>query len=105
VGRQVLRRELNDRLLARHNGSEEEFEVYCECGRAGCRDAVHVSPALYEKLRRVPTHFLITHGHAGVAERVVDAHDTFLIVEKFGRWGLEAIQLERAKHHLSSGSA
>jgi hypothetical protein len=104
VGRQVLRRELNDRLQARHDGSEGEFEIYCECGRAGCRDAVRVTPAIYEKLRRVPTHFLIKRRHAEVSERVVESYEDFLIVEKFGPGGLEAIQLERAKHHLSSGS-
>ena len=104
MGRQVLRRELNDRLWARHNGSEAELEVYCECGRAGCRDAVHTTPAVYERLRRVPTHFLIKHSHAEVAERVVESQEDFLIVEKFGPGGLEAIQLERAKHHLTSGS-
>jgi hypothetical protein len=104
VGRQVLRRELNDRLFARRHGSEQELEVYCECGRAGCRDAARVTPAVYERLRRVPTHFLIKHSHAEVAERVVESHEDFLIVEKFGPGGLEAIQLERAKHHLPSGS-
>jgi hypothetical protein len=104
VGRQVLRRELNDRLRARHAGSEREFEIYCECGRAGCRDAVSVTPAIYERLRRVPTHFLTKHSHAEAAERVVESYEDFVILEKFGPGGLEAIQLERAKHHLSSGS-
>jgi hypothetical protein len=104
VGRQVLRRELNDRVWARHDGSEQELEVYCECGRAGCRDAVMVTPDVYKTLRRVPTHFLIKPSHAEVAERVVESHEDFLIVEKFGPGGLEAIQLERAKHHLPSGS-
>jgi hypothetical protein len=104
VGRQVLRRELNERLWARHNGSDEELEVYCECGRAGCRDAAPITRAAYEKVRRVPTHFLIKHDHAEVAERVVESHDAFLVVEKFGPGGLEAIQLARARHHLPSGS-
>jgi hypothetical protein len=103
VGRQVLRRELNDRLWARHNGSEAELEVYCECGRAGCRDAARVTPVFYERLRRVPTHFLVKGDHAEVGERVVESHGDFVIVEKFGPGGLEAIQLERAKHHLPSG--
>jgi hypothetical protein len=109
VGRQVLRRELNDRLYVRANGSTQKFEVFCECGRRSCRESVKsgilVSPELYEKLRRVPTHFLIKHSHAAAADRVVDSHDGFLIVEKFGADGLAAIQLERAKHHLPAGSA
>ena len=57
VGRQVLRRELNDRISAR-NG-RHGLEVFCECGRAGCRDAVSARAGRYESLRRVPTHFLI----------------------------------------------
>jgi hypothetical protein len=104
VGRQVLRRELNDRLWARRDASEEELDAYCECGQAGCRDVVRVTPAVYETLRRVPTHFLVKRSHAEAAERVVESHEDFLIVEKFGPGGLEAIQLERAKHHLPSGS-
>ena len=105
VGRQVLRRELNDRARARHDGADEEFEVFCECGRAGCRDGVIVTTGMYEALRRVPTHFLVKRSHAGSTERVVESHEDFLIVEKFGRSGLEAIQLERGKRRLRSGSA
>ncbi|MBA2384361.1 MAG: hypothetical protein H0V68_06835 [Actinobacteria bacterium] len=87
VGRQVLRRELNDRLRARYLG-EREFAVFCECGRAGCRDEVVVTPDRYETLRRAPTHFLIKRSHAGPAENVVETCDDFLIVEKLGRSGL-----------------
>jgi hypothetical protein len=105
VGRQVLRRELNDRASGRHNGADEEFEVFCECGRAGCRDGVVITTSAYETLRRVPTHFLVKRSHAGPAERVVDSHEDFLIVEKFGRSGLEAIKLARGKRRLPSGSA
>jgi hypothetical protein len=104
VGRQVLRRELNDRAWARHGRSEPAFEAFCECGRAGCRESFRVTPAVYETLRRVPTHFLVKHSHAEAAERVVESYEDFLIVEKFGPGGLEAIQLERAEHHLPSGS-
>jgi hypothetical protein len=104
VGRQVLRRELNDRVWARDGRSELALKVFCECGRAGCRDSVVVTLDVYETLRRVPTHFLIKHSHAEAGERVVESFEDFLIVEKFGPSGLEAIQLERAKHHLSSGS-
>jgi len=99
VGRQVLRRELNDRIRVR-NAGEREFEVFCECGRAGCRDGVVLERDVYETLRRVPTHFLVKRAHAGPAERVVDTVGDFLIVEKFGNSGLEAIKLERGKYHL-----
>ena len=104
VGRQVLRRELNDRIRARCV-DESEFEVFCECGRAGCRDGAVVTRELYETLRRVPTHFLVKRSHAGPAERVVDTFDDFLVVEKFGPSGLEAIKLERGNRRAISGSS
>ena len=103
VGRQVLRRELNNRLRARNVG-EREFSISCECGRAGCRDEVVVTPDVYETLRRVPTHFLLKRSHAGPEERVLDSHDDYLIVEKFGRSGVEAVELERAKHDEPEGA-
>ena len=104
VGRQVLRRELNDRLWARRDASDEDLRAYCECGQAGCRDVVCVTATVYEMLRRVPTHFLVKRSHAEAAERVVESYGDFLIVEKFGPGGLEAIQLGRAKHHLPPAS-
>ena len=103
VGRQALRRELNDRIRAR-NAGEREFEVFCECGQARCRDRFLIGRDAYEALRRMPTHFLVKRSHADPGERIVDELDGFLIVEKFGAGGLEAIQLERAKHDHSSGS-
>jgi hypothetical protein len=81
VGRQALRRELNDRTSARH-AIDSEFEVFCECGRASCRDGLVVSRDVYEKLRRVPTYFLIKHSHAGPSERIVESHANVLIIEK-----------------------
>lgn len=81
VGRQVLRRELNDRV-SRLKAAEPEFKVLCECGRASCRDGVVLPRIVYDRLRSVPTHFLIKDSHAAPNEQTVDAHDGFLIVEK-----------------------
>ena len=94
VGRQALRRELNDRLSARHAG-DSEFEVFCECGRASCRDALVVTRELYEKLRRVPTHLLIKHSHGGPSDRIVESHENVLIIEKLGRGELGAGELDQ----------
>jgi hypothetical protein len=86
VGRQVLRRKLNDRLYARANGSTQELELFCECGRATCRantqDGLLIAPQVYEQLRRIPTRFLIKHRHTAPAERIIDSHQDFLIVER-----------------------
>jgi hypothetical protein len=86
LGRRVLRRVVNDRLRARHSSAGGEFEVFCECGRASCRDGVRdtvlITPELYEKVRSVPAHFLIKHSHAGAVERVVEVSAGLLIVEE-----------------------
>jgi len=103
VGRQALLRELNDRLRARLI-DEQEFQFSCECGRASCRDALLVKLDVYETLRRVPTHFLMKHSHAGPDERVVASHDEFLIIEKYGPDAIVAIRLARAKHRLGAPS-
>jgi hypothetical protein len=81
VGRQALRRELNDRASVRH-ALDSELEVFCECGRASCRDGLVVARDVYEKLRRVPTHFLIMRSHVGPSERIVGSHENVLIIEK-----------------------
>ena len=89
VGRQVLRRKLNDRIHANANESTKELEVFCECGRATCRantqDRLLVAPQLYEQLRRIPTRFLIKHGHTAPVERIIDSYQDFLIVERVER--------------------
>jgi hypothetical protein len=104
VGRQVMRRSVNDRMRARHSGSEEAFDVFCECGRAICHDGAYVTADLYDRLRRLPTHFLISYRHRGESERIVESHGDFAIVEKFGRPGLEAIRFDRALRTQPGGS-
>lgn len=96
VGRQALRREVNQRIANLNAGwASDLLAVFCECGRARCADRVTVSSATYRELCRVPTHFLVKLGHADRVDRVVGEYDEFLIVEKFGAGGIEAISLER----------
>ena len=98
VGRQALRREVNQRTRALHDPfASEELDVYCECGRAGCSNRVTVSTQTYDELRRVPTHFLVKTGHAADDDRVVGEWDEFVVVEKFGRSGVEAVALDRGR--------
>jgi hypothetical protein len=96
VGRQALRREVNERIGRLNAGwGTDRFDVFCECGRARCAERVTIAASTYEELRRVPTHFLVKLGHTDGVERVVGEYDEFVIVEKFGRSGIEAISLER----------
>jgi hypothetical protein len=96
VGRQALRREVNQRIRALHDPyGSKELEVFCECGRIGCAGRVAVAVQTYDELRLVPTHFLVKRGHSADEDRLVDEQEQFVVVEKFGRSGFEAVALER----------
>lgn len=96
VGRQALRREVNERIATMNERwNSAQFEAFCECGRARCAERMTVSAETYEELRRVPTHFLVKLGHSDWSDRVVGQYDEFVIVEKFGEGGIQAISLDR----------
>jgi hypothetical protein len=83
---QVLYREVNDRIQAIQErfGMLPSIAYMCECGRA-CNLRVDVAAADYARVRDVSTYFLITPDHlASEVDRVVEAHDSWLLVEAVG---------------------
>ena len=98
VGRtQALFREVNERVVETTvaNGSPEPFELLCECGSDDCVEPVAISREDYEAIRRIPTHFVVRHGHViPGAERVMTGADDYVVVEKFGDAGMAAVQLD-----------
>ena len=57
----------------------------CECGRLGCSQLIQLSRPEYEALRQNPRRFAILDGHEILeAERVVERHDRYVVVEKSG---------------------
>ena len=57
----------------------------CECGRLGCTQLIELTRAEYEELRTNPRRFALLAGHEiEDVERVVERHDRYLVVEKFG---------------------
>jgi predicted ThiF/HesA family dinucleotide-utilizing enzyme len=57
----------------------------CECGRLGCNKLIRLTRAEYEGIRENPRRFAILDGHEILeAERVVERHDRYLVVEKTG---------------------
>jgi hypothetical protein len=96
VGRQALRREVNQQIRERGGPEPGPLDIFCECGRPGCNQRVVVSVEAYDELRRVPTWFVVKRGHDGMADRIVVERDEFVILEKSGRSGVEAVALERA---------
>jgi len=98
IGRhQALFREVNERIeeLAEAFDLKGELEILCECGLGQCDERIALREDEYEALRRVPTHFAVRAGHEiPDVERVVERHDGFVVVEKFGESAKAAIRLD-----------
>jgi len=85
---EAMFREVNERVedvnrtFATVTGS---FEIFCECGDTTCTDRLSVPISEYERVRSVPTHFLLHVGHEDpTVERVIEIHDSYVIAEKEG---------------------
>lgn len=102
VGRQALRREVNERSTERDRAEgATSFEVLCECGLARCADRLVVAAETYEGVRRLPTHFLVKPGHSTGEERVLAETALFLVVEKFGHSGMAAVRFDRRRRGVA----
>jgi hypothetical protein len=69
----------------------------CECADATCRDIVLLTAEEYERIRATPTHFLNVPGHDKHARgwaRVVEDRGHYVVVEKLGRAGELAAELD-----------
>ena len=105
LGRQLLRREVNERsrVAVRDGAAATELLVLCECGRSRCAERFVVATGIYDEVRRFPTHFAVRTGHeAAEAERLVAEHEGFCIVEKYGAPGLATIGEQRRKLRLAT---
>lgn len=55
----------------------------CECGDEDCSRLIEMTPAEYERVRGVPTHFAVVNGHEIPAvERIVMRTERCAVVEK-----------------------
>jgi hypothetical protein len=74
----------------------EDADYVCECAKNECMERIVMTLDEYREIRRVPTHFFVLRGHVYPDfERVVDERDGYVIVEKFGEAGAEAVALAR----------
>ena len=61
------------------------FDVICECARESCAETFSVTRPGYEAVRADPARFLVLPGHELTeVERVVEDHETYIVVEKTG---------------------
>jgi hypothetical protein len=81
----------------------EEYEMsdgvpfICECADERCRAVLTLSLAEYEELRRDPRTFLNVPGHEAAARgaaRVLSRNERYVVVEKTGRAGEVAEELD-----------
>jgi hypothetical protein len=64
---------------------------HCECGNARCLSKIEIPPREYERVYANPLRFFVVPGHEREqVERVVERHERYLVVEKFGEAAEEA---------------
>jgi len=85
---EAMFREVNERVedmnetFASVTGS---FDIFCECGDRSCTERITVPKAVYERVRRDSTQFLLRAGHEDPKfEDVIETHEDYVIVEKEG---------------------
>ena len=85
---QSVFREINERL-EKFNADVSEVvpvgDFVCECADTYCTARIGLIVAEYERLRSVPTHFAVRHGHVvPEAERIMEKYVGYTVVEKIG---------------------
>jgi hypothetical protein len=85
-------RKVNEGMEAAQDASGL-LSFVCECGRLHCNQLVLLTRAEYEGIRRDPRRFAIVEGHEILeAERIVERHDRYLVVEKSGDPEAEVVE-------------
>jgi hypothetical protein len=73
----------------------DKAEFICECAKIECAERVEMTLSKYEAVRRVPTHFFVKPDHVlPEEERIVERQAQYVVVEKVGRAGERARQLD-----------
>ena len=85
---EAMFREVNERVeeVNQAFGSiTGEFDIFCECGDVNCAERLTVPTSEYERVRSDSKQFLLKVGHEDpLVERVIENHDSYVIVEKEG---------------------
>ena len=79
-------RSVNDQIAALSSTATapEAPGFVCECSHMDCTETLPLSLAAYTQVRSQPGRYVVVPGHQLDAsiERIVTAHDEFLVVEK-----------------------
>ena len=80
---EILFRAINERLDQMSVPWSKTTDYLCECSDMFCTKVVELTDDEYERVRSRPTLFVVAHGHEQLEiERVVEATEGFLLVEK-----------------------
>lgn len=94
-------RDANERIelaaQSHHFGASQRVPYICECADPSCRELVMLSLVDYEAIRAHPDRFLLVAGHEDEGEtheRILEAEQGYVVVEKIGAAGVEAERLD-----------
>ena len=92
-------REANENIeeAAEEYRIRHEIAFLCECSDPSCTELIRLTLSVYEEVRSDPTHFLNAVGHeraSGRHGRVLEHRDGWVLVEKTGRAGEIATELD-----------
>ncbi len=94
-----LFRSVNEEIerAAENQGTDShEYEFFCECSDRGRTEKVVVTLAEYSRARANPKRFIVVKGHVvQEIEHVVDAAEDHVLIEKDGRAGAIATELDK----------
>jgi hypothetical protein len=94
---EALFRDVNEEIrdVDRRFGGAAASEFVCECANGACIERLPVPLDVYTAVRSEPTRFIVAPGHENSElEGVVERHDRFFVVEKFGTAGRIAERLD-----------
>jgi hypothetical protein len=84
-----------DDLAGRHGDDAHVYEFFCECSDVDCSERVHLTLPQYAHVRDDPTRFVVVKGHVvEEIEHVIERAEDHVLIEKHGRAGEVAIQLD-----------
>ena len=85
---EALFRNVNEGIRAGQQEPGATLAIRCECGMLGCNRLFEVPSGVYESVRADPRRFLLLAGHdVPEVEAIVEHHEGFDVVEKFGGTG------------------
>jgi hypothetical protein len=95
---EALFRRVNERVEEVNKAFESilgDADFFCECADVECMEKIRMTLVEYEALRAESTHFAVKPAHVlPEDERVVDERVGYIVVEKVGRAGERAAELD-----------